>query len=106
MFNSFKKVKENSKPFSNMRLNRTDYAPWHKNDNIYSTVVRTIGIDPKDVGVCLENNVIKIYGSSILNGDCYHTNFEIPLSDVFLEKVKNVTHETKNGLTFIYVELN
>lgn len=106
VFNSFKKVKENSKPFSNMRLNRTDYAAWHKDGNVYTTLVRTIGIKPENVTVELHNNVIRVEGYSTWHGDEYSTGFDIPLSDEFLSHLINIEHETANGLTLIRVTLN
>ena len=105
MFNSFKKVKENSKRFSNMNLNRVEYAPWHIDGNKYTTIVRTIGINPEDVKVEHRNNVISVSGKSVVHGDEYSTGFDIPLSDVFVNRMESVTHETVNGLTFIVVEL-
>ncbi len=39
------------------------------------------------------------------NGMTYSVDFDIPLSDTFLEKVCDVKSETANGLTYITVDL-
>ena len=51
MFKAFEEIMENFKGFSNMKLNEPGYAPWIRNGNTYCTIVRTVGIDPKDVSV-------------------------------------------------------
>ncbi len=105
MFKVFEEIMENFDEFSNLKLNQPGYAPWIKNGNTYATVVKTIGINPEDMHVALENNVIRVEGSTKFNGMTYSVDFDIPLSDTFLAKVCEVKSETANGLTYITVDL-
>ena len=91
MFKVFEEIMENFDEFSNLKLNQPGYAPWIKN--------------PEDMHVALENNVIRVEGSTKFNGMTYSVDFDIPLSDTFLAKVCEVKSETANGLTYITVDL-
>ena len=95
MFKVFEEIMDNFDGFSNLKLNAPGYA----------TMVKTIGINPEDMHVALENNVIRVEGTSKYNGMTYSVDFDIPLSDTFLEKVCDVKSKTANGLTYITVDL-
>ena len=58
MFKVFEEIMDNFDGFSNLKLNAPGYAPWIKNGNTYATMVKTIGINPEDMHVALENNII------------------------------------------------
>ena len=106
MFKAFEEIMENFKGFSNMKLNEPGYAPWIRNGNTYCTIVRTVGIDPKDVSVVAENVVIKVKGATKVGGTEYSVDFNSPLSETFFSKIAAVDHETINGLTYLTVDLN
>ena len=105
MFNGFVQMMGNLVGISHPQAYGPGYAPWIKNGNTYATMVKTIGINPEDMHVALENNVIRVEGTSKYNGMTYSVDFDIPLSDTFLEKVCDVKSETANGLTYITVDL-
>ena len=107
MFKVFEEIMGNFQAFSNLQLNAPGYAPWMRSDDgkVYCTIVKTIGINPEDVKVALENHVVKIDGATRVNGNEYSVNFAIPLSDTFYERAESINHETRNGLTYSTIGL-
>ena len=107
MFKAFEEIMENFKPFSNLSLNEPGYAPWLRSNDgkVYCTTVRSIGINPEDMKIVLENHVVKVEGATNFNGTEYSVDFDIPLSDTFYDKIDHIEHETLNGLTYITITL-
>lgn len=107
MFEAFKEIMENSQPFSNMSLNEPGCAPWTRSSDgrVYCTIVRSIGIDPEDMKITLVNHVVKVKGATKFGDMEYSTDFEIPLSDAFYDRVDHIEHQSRNGLTYITVTL-
>lgn len=74
-----------------------------ENEEGYKCVCRTVGIDPEDVEVTLNDNKIHVSGETEFEGVKYDTRYDLPLSRDILSNIKNIKFKSLNGLTYIYV---
>lgn len=80
---------------------------WEKKeDNKYICTVKTLGINPEDVEVTIEDYGLKVTGETELNGYKYNTSFELPIAESIMNDIKEIDVSSKNGLTFITLKLN
>lgn len=80
---------------------------WTKKDNnTYTCVVKTIGINPSDIQVLETECGIKVNGETELEGYKYNTSMELPIAQRIMNEVKEIKVHSKNGLTFITLILN
>ena len=77
-----------------------------ENEEGYKCVCRTVGIDPKDVKVTLNDNKIHVSGETEFEGVKYDTRYDLPLSRDILSNIKNIKFKSLNGLTYIYVHVD
>ena len=82
-----------------------DMSPtnWVKTETGYFCVCRTVGVNPEDVSVEVENNYIKVSGESTYNNQTYNVSYKIPVATQTMSDIQEIGYESKNGLTFIYV---
>ena len=82
-----------------------DMAPtnWVKTETGYSCVCRTVGVNPEDVVVEVENNYILVSGESTYDNQTYNVSYKIPVANQTMNNIQEISYESKNGLTFIYV---
>lgn len=84
-----------------------DLSPttWTKTDNGFKATCRTVGINPDDVKVKLEDCYIDISGESEYEGSKYNVSYMIPISDDVISNIKSIKYKTVNGLTHIYLDV-
>ena len=87
----------------------------------YLATCRTVGINPEDIKVKLFDNYVtnttysKYTDGIILDGETketihgikkvYTQHVELPISNEVMNNIKNITYETFNGMTYIYLEM-
>lgn len=79
---------------------------WEKTDTGFKATCRTVGINPEDVKVSLEYDCIKVSGETEMDGYKYNCYYELPVIEEVLNNIKSIQYKTKNGLTFIYVDVD
>lgn len=76
---------------------------WVRTEDGYRCVCRTVGVNPEDVVVEVENNYILVSGESTYDNQTYNVSYKIPVANQTMNNIQEINYETKNGLTFIYV---
>lgn len=80
---------------------------WEKvDDNTYMCIVKSLGINPKDITVEETEYGLKVYGETEERGFKYNTSMELPIADSIINEIEKVEVNSKNGLTFIVLKLN
>ena len=84
-----------------------DMQPFtsYKQDNAYVIEVKTLGINPTDVHVKLNKNILTINGetANAFNEQPFNTCLKLKISDSVLKEIDKIKYESKNGLTYIYL---
>lgn len=80
-------------------------AYWKKTDNGYEAVCRTVGISPEDVKVSIDGNNICVNGVTTYGSNAYDCSYELPVADSIIELIDSVEYTSKDGLTYIYLNL-
>lgn len=78
---------------------------WDATDTGFRAICRTVGIDPDDVNIELTSDGIDLKGSTTVDGEEYSVSYSMPISQSIMSKVENIKYESKNGLTYIYLNL-
>lgn len=92
--------------FNSGRTQDMNPAYWTETKEGYRAVCRTVGIDPEDVVVEMENNTIKIHGKTEFEDYKYNASFDIPVSDDVSSNITGIDYKTVNGLTYIYLKVS
>jgi len=79
---------------------------WEKTENGFNATCRTVGINPSDVKVTLEDDCLKVSGETKTNDYTYNCNYELPIIEEVLNSIKSIKYKSANGLTFIYLEID
>lgn len=74
---------------------------WVKTENGYRCTAKTLGISEKDISVTVEDDGIKLFGESEVEGQKYNTTLLLPITDEILDSIIEIKTKTINGLTFI-----
>lgn len=78
---------------------------WNNTDSGYRAICRTVGINPDDVAIEVIDGGINLTGSTTVDDEDYSVSYFIPISSAIMAKVENIKYESKNGLTYIYLNL-
>lgn len=71
----------------------------------YKCTCRTVGINPEDVNVTMEDYGICVDGMTEYEGNKYTQHIELPISENVMSDIENINYKTVNGLTYIYIEM-
>lgn len=71
----------------------------------YKCVCRTIGINPNDVTVTMEDYGICLDGKTEYEGYKYSQHIELPISENVMSDIEAINYKTANGLTYIYLKV-
>lgn len=72
----------------------------------YKAICRTVGIDANDIKVTEEDYGICVQGETEVGGTKYSQYIELPISEDIMTNVKSIKYNSKDGLTFIYLEVD
>lgn len=82
-----------------------DMQPYsvYRKDNSYIIEVKTLGINPEDVNVTLEENVLQIGGETHNNysDKTFNTNIKFRIEEELFNKIQNIEYTSANGLTYV-----
>ncbi len=90
--------------FHNYTLDQKPVS-WSNTDDGYRAICRTVGVNPDDVNIEVVDGGINLTGSTTVDGEEYSVSYFIPISSAIMAKVENIQYESKNGLTYIYLNL-
>lgn len=68
----------------------------------FKWTVRSIGIDPDNVSVTCEDNVIRVYGKNDPDNG-YSFEYSTDVSQSLMDSIENIKYESKNGITTVYI---
>ena len=71
----------------------------------YKCVCRTVGINPEDVNVTMEDYGICVDGQTEHEDNKYTQHIELPISESVMSDIENISYKTLNGLTYIYIKM-
>lgn len=75
-------------------------------DRGFKAVCRTVGIDEKDIKITEEDYGLCLQGETEVDGVKYSQYIELPISKDVMANVKSIGYKSKDGLTFIYLEVD
>lgn len=78
---------------------------WNNTDNGYRAICRTVGINPDDVKIEIVDDGIHLTGTTIVDDEEYSVSYIMPVSSMIMNKIEDIKYESKNGLTYIYLNL-
>jgi HSP20 family molecular chaperone IbpA len=80
-----------------------DMSPYKfiKTDKGYKCLVKTLGINEKDIEVTVEDYGIKVNGKSEVEGDEYNTEIQIAINETVMDNLKEINYHSINGLTVV-----
>jgi HSP20 family molecular chaperone IbpA len=78
---------------------------FEKTETGYKCTCRTVGINPGDVKIKLEDDYIHVEGKTTMDGYEYSTSYDLPISQDVANNIKGIKYKTENGITIIYIDL-
>lgn len=72
----------------------------------YKCVCRTVGIDPEDIKITIEDYGICLDAKTVYDSETQYTqHIELPISDSLISDIESISYHSKNGVTYIYLEM-
>lgn len=72
----------------------------------YKCVCRTVGINPEDINLTMEDYGICLDAKTIYDDEFQYTqHIELPISESIISDIKSINYRSKNGVTYIYLEM-
>lgn len=84
----------------------TEDGKLNKEKRGYKAICRTVGINENDIKVTEEDYGICLQGETVVDGTKYSQYIELPISEDIMTNVKSIKYSSKDGLTFIYLEVD
>ena len=79
---------------------------WEKKEgNVFTTVVRVVGLNEDDVIIEVTDDALRVCGESEVFGATYSQEMIIPLAQDVVANIESVEYQVKNGLCKIAVKL-
>lgn len=86
-----------------------DMQPYatYKQENAIIIEVKTLGINPENISVTLDNNLLRIAGetASAYSDKSFNTKLDLRLDDDLMTKIERIKYKSLNGLTYITLVL-
>ena len=94
--------------------NTKDMCPayWKKdkedkdsNFDVFHATVRSVGIDPKDVKVSVNDTLLRVYGETKRGDDTYNFSCELPIAKAIMDNIEKIECKSENGLSYITLKV-
>lgn len=80
---------------------------WNETETGFRAICRTVGVEPEDVSIEVVDGGIKLQGKTVISDDEeYSVSYSMPIAQSIMNKIESIKYESKNGLTYIYLNLH